>query len=261
MKSSLKITLLQTTLHWENPEKNREHFGKLIREIRKGSTDLILLPEMFTTGFTMDAAALAEKPGGVTMQWMHEMAQQKNAVICGSIIIKERGHFYNRLLWMPPDGNYSQYDKRHLFRMAGEHQTYTPGKKRLIVTLKGWRICPLICYDLRFPVWSRNCSEFDLLLYVTNWPKRRRFPWSSLLVARAIENQCYVAGLNRVGSDGKNIEYSGDSVVLDPIGQPLSHFRPGKSSTETVRLEMKKLQQLRKEFPVMLDADRFRILG
>lgn len=259
MMKPLRITPVQTSLSWESADQNLSHFAKLLSSVRKGSTDLILLPEMFTTGFTMNTRAVAEKMDGKTVAWMHQTAKEKNAVICGSVVIEERGNYYNRLIWVQPDGKILHYDKRHLFRMAKEHLTYSPGKKKLIVELKGWRVCPLVCYDLRFPVWSRNTGDYDLLLYVANWPERRRFAWSQLLIARAIENQCYVAGLNRVGVDGKEITYTGDSVVLDPFGEKISKLKPSKTQIETVKLDPKVLLNARKNFPVMMDSDRFRI--
>lgn len=257
---SLKITLVQTELEWENAPANLKRFNKILQGIRKNKTDIILLPEMFTTGFTMNAKQLAERMDGESVQWMRELAAKKNAVVCGSLVIEDKKKFYNRLVWMRPDGTYEYYDKRHLFRMANEHLTYSSGKKKLIVEWKGWKICPLVCYDLRFPVWSRNTGDYDLLLYVANWPERRRYAWSQLLIARAIENQCFVAGLNRVGVDGKNISYTGDSVVLDPFGEKSSRIKPAKVQVETVKLDPKVLLNARKNFPVMMDKDRFRIL-
>jgi omega-amidase len=256
---NLRITFVQSPLFWEAPEKNRAHFDKLLARLYKSSTDVILLPEMFTTGFTMNAGSVSETMKGHSVEWMHKVAMGKNAVVCGSLVIRDRGRYYNRFIWMQPDGKHFHYDKRHLFRMAREHNTYSPGTKRLIVEWRGWRICPLVCYDLRFPVWSRNRDEFDLLIYVANWPEKRRFAWSQLLIARAIENQCYVAGLNRVGVDGKGIPYTGDSVVLDPVGMKISSTKPSKTSVETVVLSMRKLEDLRKQFPVMMDADKFMI--
>jgi len=256
---SLKLTLVQSELAWENAPANLLRFNKILQGIRKNSTEIILLPEMFTTGFTMNAKQVAEKMDGESVQWMRELAAKKNAAVCGSLVIEDKRKFYNRLVWMRPDGTYEYYDKRHLFRMANEHLTYSPGKKKLIIEWKGWRICPLICYDLRFPVWSRNTGDYDVLLYVANWPERRRFAWSQLLIARAIENQCFVAGLNRVGVDGKNVSYTGDSVVLDPFGEKMSNIKPSKVQIETIKLDPKVLLGARKNFPVMMDRDRFRI--
>lgn len=256
----LKITLLQTTLFWEQAEANRIHFSKKLKEVRKNSTNLILLPEMFSTGFTMNAKSVAETMDGPTIEWMLETAEIKNAVVCGSLVIKEKNKFYNRLIWAQPDGKLQHYDKRHLFRMAKEDKTYEAGKERLIVELNGWNICPLICYDLRFPVWSRSSGDIDLLLYVANWPARRSFPWKHLLIARAIENQCYVAGLNRIGMDGKNVIHSGDSMVLDPLAMVLSNFKANREGLETCTLKYKQLDELRTSFPVMKDADKFKII-
>ena len=257
--ADLKLTLVQTSLLWEKPEANRNHFDLVLKNFKKGSSNLILLPEMFTTGFTMNAEGVAEKMDGPTVAWMAALAAKKNAVVCGSLVISEKKKYFNRLIWMQPDGKYSFYDKRHLFRMVGEHNIYSSGTKRLVVELQGWNICPLVCYDLRFPVWSRSNSDYDLMIYIANWPKQRSFAWSQLLVARAIENQCYVAGLNRIGRDGKHNEYSGDSVVLDAYGQKISSTKPTNSSVETVVLSLKKLNDFRKAFPVFMDADKFKI--
>ncbi len=257
---NLRLTLVQSPLQWEKPDTNRMHFIKVLKGLRKGATDLIVLPEMFTTGFTMNASEVAESMHGETIAWMHELANAKNAAVCGSLVIKERGKFYNRLIFMEPDGEISFYNKRHLFRMAAEHKTYTAGIKRLLVTWRGWRICPLVCYDLRFPVWSRNNNEYDLLLFVANWPARRIYAWKQLLIARAIENQCYVAGVNRVGVDETGVSYNGESMVLDALGKKISTTKPLQSSVETVRLNGPGLDTFRGQFPVMLDSDQYRIL-
>ncbi len=253
----LKVTLIQTALHWENADANRTLFDRHLSGIAPCSTDLILLPEMFNTGFTMNAASNAEEMDGPTVTWMRRKAAEKKCVIAGSLIIKEKGNYFNRLVWMLPDGNPGIYDKRHLFRMANEHHTYTAGNSRLVVNLNGWRICPMICYDLRFPVWQRNRGDYDVLLLLANWPARRSFAWRQLLIARAIENQCYVAGVNRIGEDGNAIDHSGDSVVLDARGSVLSKIRPCEESAETVILSSADLEEYRKSFPVSMDADRF----
>jgi omega-amidase len=255
----LRITLVQTALHWEDNAANRTHFAKEIKAIRKGSTDLIVLPEMFTSGFTMNPAKVSETMKGETVSLMLQTAKDKQAVICGSLVIAEKKNYYNRLIWAQPDGKVLHYDKRHLFRMADEHLTYTAGEKRKVFLLNGWRICPLICYDLRFPVWSRNNDDYDVLIYVANWPKRRNFAWKQLLIARAIENQCYTVGLNRIGTDGKNIPYSGDSVVLDPLGKKISNCKAGAACITTVTLAAAELSELRAAFPVSKDADKFTI--
>ena len=261
---NLKVTLVQTELHWENADANLDMFTQKLSEIEKGSTHLIVLPEMFTTGFSMNAKTLAEKEKGKIMQWMALQANNKNAVITGSIIFEEDEKYYNRLIWMRPDGTFEYYNKRHLFSMGNEHLHYTAGTKKLITQLNGWKICPLVCYDLRFPVWSRNhfikenetaIGEYDLLLYIANWPERRNHPWKTLLLARAIENQCYVAGLNRAGADGNDIIHSGDSAVINAKGEIISTIPAHKNYISTIELNYNELINFRKEFPVGLDAD------
>ncbi|MEM9022660.1 MAG: amidohydrolase [Bacteroidota bacterium] len=262
MVEDLHITLIQPALHWEDAEANRAAFAERLDAL-SGTTDLIVLPEMFPTGFSMRPEALAESMDGPTVSWMAGQARSRNCAITGSVIIRQKDRYYNRLIWMFPDGTFEHYDKRHLFRMGEEHAHYTAGDHRLILTWKGWRICPLVCYDLRFPVWSRNQpfnarepgEAFDLLLYVANWPKVRRNAWSNLLVARAIENQCYVAGVNRVGDDGNGVAHSGDSVALDPKGGLMSNLPPDVEAVETVTLSAALLREFREKFPVALDAD------
>ena len=223
-------------------------------------TDLIILPEMFSTGFSMDSKTLAESVHGLTVAWMKQKAREKNAVICGSVIISDHDKFYNRLVWMTPEGEYHTYDKRHLFRMGEEEKNYSRGKKKLIVQLKGWNICPMVCYDLRFPVWSSNKNlEYDLLLYVANWPDRRSYAWKNLLIGRAIENQSYVIGLNRVGEDGKGVEHSGYSCVVDFMGQP-DYLPPNKTNIKSFTLDYNALQEFRINFPAHLDADDFLLM-
>ncbi len=253
----LTITLLQTELAWHKAATNRAHFSELIRSI-PDATDLIILPEMFTTGFTMDVHEHAEQLSGPTLRWMAELARECGITLCGSLIIEDGGRYYNRLVWMSPDGQHQHYDKRHLFRMAGEHEYFAPGTRREIFGLNGWRVCPMICYDLRFPVWSRGVNEFDLLLYVANWPAARRSAWQTLLPARAVENQCYVAGVNRTGTDGKNISYAGDSSVHDYLGQPLADLGPAHGHC-TVTLSGTGLTRYREKFPAWQDADTFRL--
>lgn len=257
---NLKVTLVQTSLFWEDSNKNRKHFTALLRRIPKNSTQLIVLPEMFTSGFTMNAADVAETMDGPSVIWMKEMAASKNAVICGSMVINSQKKYFNRLIWASPDGSVSFYDKRHLFRMANEQLTYTGGTARRIFRIGDWRICPLVCYDLRFPVWSRNRNEFDLLLYVANWPKKRSFAWKQLLIARAIENQCYIAGVNRIGTDGKKIPYSGDTAMIGPLGKKLTSIKSGEEAVVTLDLSLDELNVLRNSFPVAMDADDFEIL-
>ena len=258
--NDLKITIIQSDLHWENKEKNLEMFSQKIASISE-VTHLIVLPEMFTTGFSMHPEVFAETMTGNTIAWMKAKAKEKNCVITGSFVCEDKGKHFNRLVWMNADGTYSTYDKRHLFRMGDEDKHYGHGEKKIIVDLKGWKICPLICYDLRFPVWARNTKEnlYDILIYVANWPERRSHPWKSLLVARAIENQSYTIGGNRIGTDGNDIYHSGDSVALNFKGEVISKIESGKEAIETVTLNYKDLVEFRKMFPVMLDADDFSI--
>lgn len=255
---TLRVTLVQETLHWEDIVSNRTRLEGILLDLQD-STDLVVLPEMFSTGFTMNAAANAEPMDGPTIQWMRRMAIALQAVITGSLIIESDGKHYNRLIWMQPDGEYRHYDKRHLFTLAGEEKTYQPGHHRLIFECKGFRVFPLICYDLRFPVWSRRTADFDydLLLYVANWPERRSAAWRRLLPARAIENQCYVVGVNRVGEDGHGIMHVGDSVGLDFKGDSLTDIPPYESNCTTLTLELAPLHDFRKQFPFGDDADGF----
>ena len=255
----LRVTIVQTDLHWHDATANRNMFAEKLAAAAP-KTDLIVLPEMFSTGFSMDAPALAEQPEGETLQWMREQAAAYDAVVTGSIIVQENGQYFNRLYWVRPDGSYAQYNKRHLFRMAQEHHTYTPGSERLTVELKGWKICPLVCYDLRFPVWSRNTGDrYDLLLYVANWPKVRSLPWRTLLQARAIENVAYVVGVNRIGTDVNNHPYSGDSAIIHPKGHKLLETTE-QESILTIELSKQELLDFRETFPAHLDADEFELL-
>ena len=257
MTANLRVTLIQADLAWQDPATNRRNLAAHFRGLA-GHTDLIVLPEMFTTGFSMAADSLAETMAGATVGWLREEAAAIGCAITGSLIVEENGRHYNRLVWATPDGNFAHYDKRHLFRMAREQEHYAAGNRRLVVELKGWRLCPLVCYDLRFPVWSRSRGDYDVLLYVANWPSRRRAAWSALLRARAIENACYVVGVNRVGKDGNGASYSGDSVALDFLGQVLGGDRDG-AFVETVVLDRESLATFRRDFPVHLDADDFEL--
>lgn len=259
--NDLKVTLVQSKLYWEDRNKNLEHFTGLFKKIKKGSTDIIVLPEMFSTGFSMKSKMLAEEMEGESMSWMRMMAAEKNAVITGSIIIQQGDDYFNRLIWMAPEGSLRYYDKRHLFRMAKEDQHFTSGRSKLIVEYKGWRICPMICYDLRFPVWCRNTSsqKFDLLLFVANWPVKRIMAWRQLLIGRAIENQCYVAGVNRIGKDGNGIGYNGHSALIDPAGKKISRTRAGIQSAETIKLSALELEKTRRSLPFLNDADEFEL--
>lgn len=261
----MNVTLIQTSLFWEDREKNLSHFEKLISSI-PAQTDLIVLPEMFTTGFTMTPEKKAEDHLGKGFEFMKTMAVKKNAVVTGSVSTKENSHYYNRLYWVDSKGVYDYYDKRHLFRMAKEEQHYRGGKTKIIKELKGWKICPLICYDLRFPVWSRNkfnketsTWDYDVLIYVANWPEVRNYPWKQLLIARAIENQCYVIGVNRIGKDGNDFTHSGDSMVINPRGEIISQTKANEESVETICLDRAYLEEYRKIFPVGLDADDFEL--
>jgi predicted amidohydrolase len=258
MTSHLRVTLVQAEIAWQAPATNRRWLAAHFRGLT-GHTDLIVLPEMFSTGFSMDAEGLAETMDGPTVGWMREEAAATGCVLTGSLIVREGDHCYNRLVWARPDGLLDHYDKRHLFRMADEQRHYAAGARRLIVEFKGWRVCPLVCYDLRFPVWSRNWGDYDVLLYVANWPQRRAHAWSTLLKARAIENLSYVVGVNRIGKDGNGATYAGDSVVLDFLGQPLSG-EGGGDRVETAVLDRESLQAYRDSFPAHLDADRYEIV-
>ncbi|MFN3405261.1 MAG: amidohydrolase [Cytophagaceae bacterium] len=252
----LKITLIQTELHWQSAGANLSMLEEKLWTIEE-STDLIILPEMFTTGFTMEAEKHAEHMNMASTKWLKQMSAQKNAVVTGSIIIKEENKFYNRLLWAEPEGKILYYDKRHLFRMAEENKIYSAGDKKLIRELKGWKVCPMICYDLRFPVWCRNVNlEYDLLLFVANWPAARSHAWKTLLRARAIENLAYVAGVNRVGRDGKGLEYSGDSAIVDMKGSTLKEITEAEGIIQYT-LSRSSLDEFRVGFPANLDADSF----
>ncbi len=256
----LRITLVQTALHWEKAAENRKHFDELLLGLKPGSTDLVVLPEMFSTGFSMQPYVLAETMEGPTVIWMLQKAVELRAVITGSIIINDKGHYYNRLIWMRPDGTHATYDKRHLFSLAGEEKYYTAGKDRLIVELNGWRICPLVCYDLRFPVWSRNRKEYNLLLYVANWPERRSYAWKQLLIARAIENQSYVAAVNRIGNDGNQVSHSGDSAIIDPLGE-VTFTQAHEPFIQTFTLSHAHLTEVRDKFRFLDDGDEFEVHG
>ncbi|MDC8002174.1 amidohydrolase [Aequorivita todarodis] len=255
MKTDLKITLVQSELIWENASANRELFSKKFQTF-EGETDLIVLPEMFTTGFSMNAKKLAEPNDGDSLNWMISEARKHNCAITGSVIISENDKFYNRLFFVLPDGTYEKYDKKHTFTLAKENETYTAGKERLIVNYKGWKICPLICYDLRFPVWSRNTEDYDVLIYVANWPKVRTVAWDTLLRARAIENMSYCVGVNRVGFDGNDHEYVGHSAVYDVLGKQVSPSAFDEF-IETVTLSKEHIESNRKHLQFLNDRDKF----
>ncbi|MCS7037869.1 MAG: amidohydrolase [Saprospiraceae bacterium] len=254
----MRLTIVQTDLVWESPADNCARFERMLAPL-SGQTDLVALPEMFTTGFSMNANRLAESMDGPTVHWLREQAARLNAAVLGSFICRDNEHFYNRLLVALPDGALHYYDKRHLFGLGKEDQTYTAGRQRLLFDWKGWRICPLICYDLRFPVWSRqppNEPPYDLLLYVANWPARRAHHWRTLLPARAVENQCYVAAVNIVGTDGNGLEYQGDSGLWDFGGQAFCMLTYQKGFF-TAELSLEALRQYRQQLPFLQDADSF----
>lgn len=253
----LVVSLIQTVQHWEDKVKNLTHFEQLIQETP--SSDLIVLPEMFNTGFSMNASNLAEDMNGEGVSWLHRMASTQKSAIAGSLIIEENSKYYNRFVLVKPDGSTQHYNKRHLFTMAGEHNTFAPGNERVIWELNGWKICPQVCYDLRFPVWSRNHNTYDLLLYPANWPKKRISHWRSLSIARAIENQCYLACVNRVGLDGNGIEYNGCSAIINYDGNTIRE-KVDDEAILTATLSMVDLIDRRKSFPVMDDADGFNLL-
>ena len=261
--NDLRVSLIQGATRWHDPAANRQYYGHLIAPLHD-RTDLVLLPETFTSGFSNDAIADAESMMGPTVAWIREQARALNAAVCGSVQLRDGDDVYNRLLFATPDGEMRTYDKRHLFRFGREHERYAAGRERLVVDWRGWRICPLVCYDLRFPVFSRNRYDversaqldYDLLLYVANWPSARAYPWKTLLRARAIENLCYVAGLNRVGADGNGLHYSGDSAVIDFLGHPVSECTD-EEVVVTTTLQAKELAAHRERFPAMLDGDAF----
>ena len=251
------VSLIQSDIIWEDKNSNLKKYQEQIDKIE--STELIILPEMFTTGFSMSPKNISEKMDGDTIQWMKHNAHKMNSAICGSIIIEEDSKYFNRFIWINPDGSIHHYDKRHLFSFAGENEHYTPGDSKIIIEYKGWKICPLICYDLRFPVWSRNSEDYDLLIYVANWPDKRKSAWKSLLTARAIENQCYVIGVNRVGEDSKNY-YSGDSSLINALGETLytnSHIEEIYSNT----ISKYDLNKVRTQLPFLNDKDNFKIIN
>lgn len=265
----MRISIVQSELHWEDPEANRKMFTAKLSVLRH-ATDLVVLPEMFSTGFTNHVEPLAELMEGPTMKWLHDTAQDLDAAVTGSFICEVEGNYYNRLIFMRPDGQFEFYDKKHLFSLSGENEYFTPGRKRITVTWRGWQICPMICYDLRFPAWSRNTAGnfvsghtpyYDLLLYVANWPNKRARHWKTLLAARAIENQAFVVGVNIVGTDGNGFEYSGDSTVVDYGGHSKVQISDGRSDIVTMELSLQDLQDYRKQLPFLADADVFEFKG
>lgn len=253
----LRLTLVQSALVWEDAAANRDHFEALLDPLA-GQSDLILLPETFSTGFSMDPKRLGEAPDGPTVDWMKSQARRTGAMLCGSLIINEGGHSYNRFMACSPDGGIQHYNKRHLFTMGGEDREFRAGAECVLWDYLGWKIRPQVCYDLRFPVWSRNTQGYDLLLYVANWPARRAHHWKALLRARAIENLSWVAAVNRVGEDGNGVAHSGDSTLIDPVGEILFE-QSGQSCVQTMRLSADRVLESRKKFAFLNDRDEFNI--
>ena len=255
-QESLQISVLQFDLEWENPAANRAKIDQWLEQTDK-NTDVVFLPEMFTTGFTTNISDLAEPMDGETLHWMKTRCNEHQLALCGSMIIRENNHYFNRLVFVEPSGAVHFYNKRHLFTMGGEESHFQQGTGRLVVTYKGWRICPLICYDIRFPVWSRNRNEYDILVYSANWPQARNEVWNTLLKARAIENQAFVVGANRVGVDGNSISYSGDSQLIDPKGNVVARTENYTENIVFAEFSYAGLVKFRSEFPVLNDADQF----
>jgi predicted amidohydrolase len=259
----LKVSFIQSNLIWKDSSANLSAFENKIAQIEE-DTDLIVLPEMFNTGFVVEPETIDSNLADKALEWMKRMSSEKNAAVCGSVIVKEKTHFYNRFYWVEPNGGVQQYDKRHLFSLGGEDKHFSSGQDLLIIEYKAWKIKPLICYDLRFPVWAKNTFEneeyaYDLLIYVANWPAARSHAWRSLLVARAIENQAYVLGVNRIGNDGRGTPHSGFSGVIEPKGEWISEEVENKESVQTIKLSGEELQKYRSKFTVALDWDEFKI--
>ena len=253
---NLKITIVQPDIIWENIQANINKYNKITEEVKE--TDVIVLPEMFTTGFSMYIDKLKEPMDGPTINWMKSVAREKAAAVLGSLIIEENGLVYNRAVWVNPDGAIQIYDKHHLYTMGQETEHYTAGTKKTIVEYKGWKFCPLICYDLRFPVWARNAEDYDVLIFIANWPSPRHHVWKNLLVARAVENQSYCIGCNRTGSDGAGLNYLGDSAMVSPKG--LVDFMGESEAIQTFELSYSELHAFRKSFPLLPDRDSFTII-
>lgn len=255
MKDAITIALIQTPLIWEDPQANRALLETVIRGIE--TADIAILPEMFTSGFTMEPQKVAESMDGPTLSWLLELANDTQMAICGSLVIKDNENFYNRFVFVTPSGAILSYDKRHTFTLAGEDKVYQRGTDKLMIDYKGWKICPLICYDLRFPVWARNVDDYDLLIYVANWPKPRINAWDALLKARAIENMSYCIGVNRVGTDANNLDYSGHSAAYDVLGETLAEFEDSETAVKTVVLDKSHLKKIRNKLRFLNDKDTF----
>lgn len=259
--NNLKITIFQAYLFWENIDKNLQNISLRLSSGVKEKTDLIVLPEMFNTGFSMNAKELAEEMDGKTMTWMTDSAARYDCVVTGSLIIKENNNYFNRMIWMLPTGEYQHYDKRHLFGMGEEDQTYTSGQDKIVVELKGWKIRLAVCYDLRFPVWLRNNDpSYDVLLIVASWPDKRIPHWKALIPARAIENQSYVVAVNRVGHDGKEVYHSGHSMCIDAFGNTV-YYKPEDEDLYTFSINYDDLIKIRRDFPFLKDADQFKLMN
>ncbi|MBJ7880049.1 amidohydrolase [Gelidibacter salicanalis] len=258
MSEVLNIALIQSQLVWENPAQNRADFSKKIDAL-DDAVDLVVLPEMFTSGFTMNPSHIAETMEGKSITWLKYLASKNQIAITGSLVIEENGNFYNRMVFVHPNGTLEHYDKRHTFTLAGEDKIYTSGSKKLIVDYKGWKICPLVCYDLRFPVWSRNVEHYDLLIYIANWPTLRMTAWDTLLKARAIENMSYCVGVNRVGTDHNNHDYSGHSAAYDVLGNKLDSIPVNEEAIEVVELRKKAIATYRNKLSFLSDQDQFLI--
>lgn len=258
MQDTLKIAIIQSNLIWEDPDQNRFNFANKIKEIEE-QVDIILLPEMFTSGFTMNPERVAETMKGESIEWMLDMAGRTNSAVGGSVVISEGGNYFNRFILAKPDGTFEFYDKRHTFTLAGEDKVYRSGSEKLIIDFGGWKICPLVCYDLRFPVWARNVEDYDVLIYVANWPKPRISAWDALLKARSIENMCYCIGVNRVGLDATNFEYPGHSAVYDGLGEKISNIEDDKEQTHVVTLSKSHIQSIRRKLKFLEDRDSFNL--
>lgn len=256
MSQILNIAAIQTSLAWENPEANRALLQDKIKLVKEG-TDVLFLPEMFTSGFTMNAKLIAETMEGITIQWLKKLSAEKNMAIAGSLVIKENGNFYNRFVFVAPNGSIECYDKRHTFTLAGEHEVYASGEKKVIINYKDWKICPQICYDLRFPVWARNVEDYDVLVYVANWPKKRIKAWDVLLQARAIENMSYCIGVNRIALDGNGYEYTGHSAIYTPLGEELIYTESDEIIYAT--LYKNEIDTYRKGLKFLNDRDQFTV--
>ncbi len=255
-QETLQVAIFQLDLVWEDPLANRLKIDEWLKTTDE-KTDIVFLPEMFSTGFSMNVSELAEPMDGEIIRWMKVRSKAHQLALCGSLIIQEDGNYFNRLVFVEPSGEIQFYNKRHLFTMGNEESHFEPGTERLIITYKGWRICPLICYDLRFPVWARNRNEYDILVYSANWPQSRTEVWSTLLKARSIENQAYVVGANRVGTDGNSIGYSGNSQLIDSKGNVLSTIEENSEGIVSAQFSYSELIKFRSDFPVLNDADSF----